>query len=207
MARWTALAAGFLLTLAVGPGGRAQDFDYWLVALSWTPSWCAAEGEGGEGQCDPRRDLGFTLHGLWPQYEEGWPEDCASAARDPSRRETAAMGDIMGSGGLAWYQWKKHGRCSGLGARDYFALSRRVYGGLELPRPAGGRATAEAIEAAFRTANPGLPEDGVIVTCRDRALQEVRVCLSRDLEPRTCGADVLADACRQPGPIEVPPIR
>ena len=34
-------------------------------------------------QCDPDRDLGFTLHGLWPQYEEGWPEDCDSDAGRP----------------------------------------------------------------------------------------------------------------------------
>ena len=77
------------------------------------------------GQCDPDRDLGFTLHGLWPQRDSGgWPEYCETEARDPTRRETAAMADIMGSGGLAWYQWKKHGRCSGLPARGYYALAR-----------------------------------------------------------------------------------
>jgi ribonuclease T2 len=33
----------------------------------------------------------------------------------------------------------------------------------------------------------------VTVTCKDRAVQEVRVCLTRDLVPRRCGADVIRD--------------
>ena len=106
MIKWFSLASGLLLAAPAA----AQTFDYYVLALTWTPSWCAAEGEARDGQCDPGRDLGFTLHGLWPQFEQGWPEDCPSEEADPSRRETAAMADVMGSGSLAWYQWKKHGR-------------------------------------------------------------------------------------------------
>jgi ribonuclease I len=40
----------------------AQDFDYYLLTRAWTPSWCLAGG-GDSEQCDPLRDLGFTLHG------------------------------------------------------------------------------------------------------------------------------------------------
>ncbi|MGR3711266.1 MAG: ribonuclease T2 family protein, partial [Alterinioella nitratireducens] len=55
-------------------GERAGAFDYYVLALSWTPTWCAIEGDGrGSPQCDPGQGFGFTLHGLWPQYEEGWP--------------------------------------------------------------------------------------------------------------------------------------
>ncbi len=46
---------------------------------------------------------------------------------------TAEMADIMGNSGLAWHQWKKHGTCSGLSARDYFALSRRAYAAVNRP--------------------------------------------------------------------------
>ena len=119
--------AALVLALAARTAA-AQDFDYYLLALSWTPSFCAAEGDArASHQCEPGRGLGFTLHGLWPQYEDGWPEFCDSEARDPSRRETAAMADIMGDAGLAWYQWKKHGRCSGLSPRDYFDRARLAY--------------------------------------------------------------------------------
>ena len=193
------------LWLAAGPV-RAQSFDYYLLALTWTPSWCLAEGDSGSEQCDPDRNLGFTLHGLWPQYEEGWPDDCAATVPDPSRRQTAAMADIMGSGGLAWYEWKKHGRCTGLTADAYFAQSRRAYEALALPRPSGGSARAENLKAVIIAANPALPADGVIVTCKGGRVAEVRICLTPDLAPRACARDVLDDACRVRGPLEVPPI-
>lgn len=198
-----------LMLLAAPVGAAAGDFDYYLLALSWTPSFCTAEGgERDREQCDPGRGLGFTAHGLWPQYETGgWPEFCATPARDPSRRETGAMADIMGSGGLAWYQWRKHGRCTGLSADDYFAATRAAFAGLDLPHVGEARLTAEEAEAAFLDANPALGPDGVIVTCRDGLLREVRVCLTTDLAPRDCGADVLRGACRARGDLVMPPVR
>jgi len=84
--------------IARAEGERAGDFDYYLLSLSWSPTWCALEGDARNApQCAPGRDLGWVLHGLWPQYEEGWPSWCWSRARDPSRATTRAMADIMGS--------------------------------------------------------------------------------------------------------------
>lgn len=202
MIKGLSLAAALLLATPAAAEDRAGDFDYWLLALTWTPSWCAAERAWDEPQC--RRGLGFTLHGLWPQFEDGWPEYCATDARDPSRRETGAMADVMGSGGLAWYQWKKHGRCSGLPPERYFAAARRLYEALRLPVPDAGGATAGEIEAAVLDANPALTPDAVIVTCGGGRVAEVRVCLTRDFAPRACGADVLADACRARGTLAAP---
>lgn len=202
------LAALALLAALAGPGAtaRAADFDYYLLALSWSPSWCAAARGPAPEQCAPDRDLGFTLHGLWPQYDDGgWPEDCATEARDPSRRMTQGMADIMGSPGLAWYQWKKHGRCAGLEAGDYFGRARRAYRAFALPGLAERPQTAAAIEQAFRSAHPELAPDDLIVTCAEGRIQEVRICLTPALAPRPCAADVLADACRGTRPLEVPP--
>ena len=205
-----------LLLLLAAPfaraeGERAGDFDYYVLSLSWSPNWCAAEGDArGADQCDAGRDFGFTLHGLWPQYDEGWPSFCRTGARDPSRRQTAEMADIMGSGGLAWHQWKKHGRCSGLSAEDYFALSREAYGRIERPEvlrklPRRMDIPPGVIEDAFLEVNPDLTADGVTVTCRGLALQEVRICLNRDLTPRRCGVDTLRDCGR--GSVSVAPVR
>jgi ribonuclease T2 len=206
--RFGALAAAFT---AAAPGVRAQDFDYFLLALTWTPSFCLSEGGGRDSeQCDPERDLGFTLHGLWPQYEDGWPEFCESDRRDPSRRETAAMADIMGSGGLAWYQWKKHGRCAGLPAGEYFALAREAFGTIRQPEVLRRldrtvRVDPDVVEEAFLDANPGLASDQLAVTCRAGLLQEVRICLSPALEPRTCTPEV-ERGCASSS-IELPPVR
>lgn len=204
------LAASVALGLTF-TGMPAAGFDYYVLALTWTPTWCQTDGGPEDarrgGQCDPARDLGFTLHGLWPQDAAGgWPEYCDTDARDPSRRETAAMADVMGSGGLAWYQWKKHGRCSELEPEDYFAASRRVYEALSLPAPPAG-ASPGAIEAAFLKANPALSSDGVIVTCGGGQLQEIRICLTPDFMPRACGQDVQEDACRARGRLDVPDLR
>ena len=193
-----------LLALALpahAEGERAGDFDYYVMALTWSPNWCALEGDArDDDQCDARHAYGFTLHGLWPQYESGYPSGCRSAERDPSRAETGSMTDIMGSGGLAWYQWKKHGRCTGLTARDYFATARRAYGSVTLPdvfQRLNRSITlpAAVVEDAFVEANPALPRDAITITCEAGMIQEVRLCLTKDLSPRRCGDDVIRD-CR-----------
>ena len=198
MKRWL---AGLLVLAAPvwAEGERAGDFDYYVLALSWTPTWCALEGDDrGSPQCDPGQGYGFTLHGLWPQYEDGWPSFCPTSERPATRGETGAMVDIMGSSGLAWHQWRKHGTCTGLSAEEYFRLSRLAYESVARPellrrldRPV--RLPAAVIEEAFLEENTALTGDMLTVTCRDGRVQEVRICLTRDLEPRACAADVARD--------------
>ncbi|MGB0960804.1 MAG: ribonuclease T2 family protein [Halocynthiibacter sp.] len=195
-----------ILTLTAGvtapvfaDGERAGDFDYYVMSLSWSPTWCTLEGDArGARQCADDKDYGFILHGLWPQYDEGWPSYCRTPHRDPSRSDTNAMTDIMGTGGLAWHQWKKHGRCSGLSSDAYFALSRDAFA--KINRPAVFRKLdktyalpARVIEAAFLKDNPEFTKDMITITCRDHHIQEVRVCLTKDLEPTRCGRDTLRD--------------
>ncbi|NKX43273.1 ribonuclease T2 family protein [Roseicyclus persicicus] len=184
---------------ALAEGERAGAFDYYVLSLSWTPSWCALEGDDrGSPQCDQGQGYGFTLHGLWPQYEDGWPSFCPTSERPPSRAQTGAMVDIMGSSGLAWHQWRKHGSCTGLSAEDYYRLSRLAYEAVARPEVLRRldrtvRLPAEVVEEAFLEANPDLADEMMTVTCRAGHVQEVRICLTRGLEPRACGADVERD--------------
>ena len=186
---------------ALAEGERAGDFDYYLLSLGWSANWCALTGDSRDDpQCDAGLGLTWTVHGLWPQDEQGWPSYCRTPARDPSKAETAAMADIMGGAGLAWYQWKKHGRCSGLDPQDYFTLMRDAYDSVTLP-PVFQRLRQEVelpasvVEDAFLEVNPQLSRDQITVTCDEGMIQEVRLCLTKDLEPRRCGADVIRD-CR-----------
>ena len=201
-----ALMAAFLTavtathaTTAQAEGKRAGGFDYYVLALSWSPNWCAVEGDAkGSDQCDPRHDHGWILHGLWPQFHRGWPSYCRTAEAPPSRRQTAEMADIMGTSGLAWHQWKKHGTCSGLSANDYFALSRQAYDQINRPqifRKLTQEITlpASLVEQAFLKENETLAPDTLTITCRDGHIQEARICLSRDLRPVPCGRDVIKD--------------
>lgn len=194
-----------MLSLAATParaeGERAGDFDYYVLSLSWSAAWCTLEGDARDDpQCDDGRGLTFVLHGLWPQDEVGWPSYCRTAERDPTRAETAAMADISGGAGLAFYQWKKHGRCSGLSPAEYYATARQAFENVVIP-PVFARMdnrlelSASVIEDAFLDANPGLAPDQITVTCKQGLIQEVRLCLTRDLQPRRCGADTIRD-CR-----------
>ncbi|MBU3032276.1 ribonuclease T2 family protein [Paracoccus marinaquae] len=202
MTRLFCLALIALLPLQAPAEDVAGRFDYYVLSLSWSPAWCRQEGYARDAaQCDRGRGIDFTVHGLWPQYERGWPQDCRTDQRDPSRRESASMADLMGSGGLAWYQWQKHGRCSGLSAADYYAATRDAAARIAIPEVFEDldrdiRLPPSVVEEAFIEANPELSRDGITVTCRDAALQEVRICLTRDLQPRDCARDVLRDCAR-----------
>ena len=199
-----ALAAGFILSGGpVAAEDKAGDFDYYVAVFTWNASFCAlSDDPDGSEQCDPRLDLPFVTHGLWPQNEFGkWPEYCRTEARDPSRSESRAMSDIMGSGGLAWHQWKKHGRCSGLSAKEYFALIREVTAKVAVPDVLEGvdrdlKLNAEIVEAAFMDANPWMKDAGVSVSCRDGYVYEVRVCFSKGLTPRACTGNIARDCTR-----------
>ena len=183
--------------MAQADGEKAGEFDYYVMALSWSPTWCAIEGDARDAeQCDT--DLGWSLHGLWPQFHRGYPSYCNTVERAPSRRDTGEMADIMGSGGLAWHQWKKHGVCTGMSSNAYFDLSRRAYNSVKRPDvfrrlDKEVKLPATLIEEAFIKANPQFEPDMLTVTCRDSRIQEVRVCLSKDLDPVPCGQDVVKD--------------
>jgi ribonuclease T2 len=196
-----AIAALCWSTTARAEGDRAGDFDYYVLSLSWSSAWCMLEGDSrGDPQCKSGRGLTFVLHGLWPQYEDGWPSFCRTTERDPTRAETATMADIMGGSGLAFYQWKKHGRCSGRSAQDYYRTARDAYRRVTIPdffakvdRPL--EVPASVIEEAFLEANPGLSHDQITITCDEGLIQEARICLTPDLDFRRCGDDVIRD-CR-----------
>jgi ribonuclease T2 len=196
-----AIAALCWATSAKAEGERAGDFDYYVLSLSWSSAWCALEGDARDDpQCDAGRGLTFVLHGLWPQYENGWPSYCRTVERDPTRAETAAMADIMGGAGLAFYQWKKHGRCSGLSPQGYYQAARQAFDGIQIPDLFSRVSEpltlpASVIEEAFLETNPGLQRDQITITCKDGLIQEARICLTTDLAPRRCGDDVIRD-CR-----------
>ena len=71
------VGAVLLTTLAASEtsaerGGEPGRFDYYVLVLGWTPSYCATEGERRrDRQCETERPHAFTLHGLWPQNVEG----------------------------------------------------------------------------------------------------------------------------------------
>lgn len=204
MNRVAAFALAFLLIAfparAQG-GGEPGRFDYFVLSLSWSPTWCAGKsGRDDVEQCGGLRRYGFVVHGLWPQYAEGgYPRSCAA----PSPLPPALIGDmlpLMPSRKLIEHEWAKHGTCATTDPAAYFGVTRaareRVRIPVPLAEPNRPRTLPVAeIERLFAEANPGLSGDAIAVICRGRQLAEVRVCLDRELEFRDCGRDV-RDRCK-----------
>jgi ribonuclease T2 len=206
-ARRAALAAVVACAAPASAQDKAGDFDFYVLALGWAPGICAALSYNSE-QCDGH---GFVVHGLWPEYERGYPEYCET--KYPTylpRRILNSVEDLMPDGGIVGYQWRKHGVCSGLAPEDYFDLLRAAAEKIRLPDSIaeGDRQqslTPAKVEAAFVSANPGLTTRGMGIECAGNRLTEVRICMTKDLEFRSCPS-VDGDSCRA-GSISVPAIR
>src|SRR4051812_32291082 len=189
------------------------QFDFYVLALSWSPSFCEAAGERGtppQQQCGAR-PYSFVVHGLWPQYENGFPEFCQRPAPRLNRNIVSSMLDLMPAPRLIFNEWDKHGTCSGLSGRAYFETIRKTRAMVKIPPEFLElrdtlTVAPDQIEAAFVKANPGLSAEGIAVTCDRRRLREVRICLSKDLRFRDCGEVDRRGVCRQDQVI-MPPVR
>jgi ribonuclease T2 len=191
--------------------GEPGIFDYYLLSLSWSPAFCLSDP--GAGECNGPRRFGFIVHGLWPQYEKGWPENCKVHQQVPDN-VVSGVSEIMPARRLVYHEWSAHGSCSGLGPAEFFALLRRAYAGIAIPASLSN-ASREieqppgAIAEEFLRANPRVSAQSIVVTCSRQEvprLREVHICLDRDLNPRACSADAVRSACRA-ATLIVPPIR
>ncbi len=192
------------------PNPQAQNvagkFDYYVLALSWSPDYCAAKGSGDPQQCGSGRQLGFVLHGLWPQFDRGYPQSCTTEAFDPQMQQQ--FPDLYPSSKLYTHEWEKHGTCSGLTQPQFHQLAKALKDSVKIPdryvRPSQPvRVTLAGFKQDFVSANPGFTEKSVAPSCSGsgRFLQETLVCYSKDGKPGTCSEEVLRrsqKSCGQP---------
>lgn len=183
--------------------GTPGDFDFYVLALSWSPGFCTLDGgqPRDREQCGEGAGLGFVVHGLWPQYERGFPSECGPAGRVPSRIALEESKGVFPTEGLARYEWRKHGTCSGSSPTDYFRDARRARDKVAVPpalaKPQREQSwTAIDLERAFAAANPGLRPDMMSVACKRGVLQEVRICLTKDLRDFRSCPQVDRSGCR-----------
>jgi len=215
-ARTAAVTLSFVFLFAVvafaqdepGGGRRGEPgrFDFSVLALSWSPSFCAASAERSPGrtpdqQCSSGRPFAFVVHGLWPQYERGFPSNCQVPAPRLYRGIVDAHLDLMPSPRLIFHEWDTHGTCSGLSAQGYFDRVRQAREAVKIPQDYEALAKPAMVSpgdvaAAFLKANPSLPKDAVTITCSSRWLSEVRICMNKDLTFRDC-PELARRSCRR----------
>jgi ribonuclease T2 len=169
------------------------DFDYFVLALSWAPDFCSSNNDPQE--CAIGRKLGFVLHGLWPQYNVGYPSTCSNVKLPADVR--AQFTNIYPNDSLIVHEWEKHGTCSGLIPRDYLSLSRQIKESVVIPAAYINpqepfRVTTTELKTAFIQDNPAFSEFSLEPGCSGsgRFLAELYVCFAKDGSPASCGADV-----------------
>jgi ribonuclease T2 len=207
------VVAAVLAGAAMAFGNKPGDFDYYVLVLGWAPTYCRSEGRlRNAAECDAHSPHAFVLHGLWPQFEKGWPENCQTGTRIwVPQAVIDDMRDIMPDKGLIIHEYRAHGTCSGLDPRQYFGISRELYERVAVPerfRAPGAEASlsADEIERAFLAANPWLKPDMIAIGCRGANLLDIRVCFGRDLFPRACGPNEEQRRLCSAGAIKVPPV-
>jgi ribonuclease T2 len=227
MARFLVGSSRLLLMALVGiaaiPAATAQDrrqntpgeFDFYVLSLSWSPSFCEEAAERGnsgrsqQAQCGGR-PFSFVVHGLWPQYEHGFPDYCERPSPRLDRNIMSSMLDLMPAPGMIFNEWDKHGTCSGLGPRAYFETIRKARSAVKIPPEfleiSDPKTVAPSeIEEAFIKVNPGLGNTAIAVTCNRTRLSEVRICMTKDLQFRAC-EEIDRRACRR-DQVTMPPMR
>jgi ribonuclease T2 len=182
----------------VAPG----NFDFYLLTLSWSPGFCDTGGaEKSPDQCSVGANLGFVVHGLWPQFQHGYPSDCDPSPRPVSRIALEETHGVFPNEGLARYEWRKHGTCTGLSPEAFFASVKRARASIEIPdafnAPREQQSMAPLdIQRAFVEANPDLRPQAMAIGCASGELQEVRLCFSKDLRDFVNCPEVARATCR-----------
>lgn len=208
-----AAGAGLPALAQARPGAAPGEYDFYVLALSWSPSFCEANAErtARSLQCAGDRPYSFVVHGLWPQFHRGYPEYCQVPAPRLETRTINAMLDIMPAPALVRHQWAKHGTCSGeRSATAFFERVRQARAKVRIPAEFEALAeprtvTPEEVEAAFVRANPGLTREMIAVQCDNRRLREVRICIGRDMNFTAC-EEIDRRACRRDR-LVMPPVR
>ena len=192
---------------AMPPG----NFDFYLLTLSWSPGFCDSGGSAkSPDQCSIGSGLAFVVHGLWPQFDQGYPSDCNPSAPQPSSMALQLTHGIFPNEGLARYEWRKHGTCTGLSPQAYFSDVKRARDEvfipevLKAPRQQLTMAPME-ITRAFIAVNPGLRADNIAVGCLHGELQDVKICLSKDLRAFANCNEVTRGTCRAQS-VNIPPV-
>ena len=171
------------------------DFDYFLLSLSWSPDYCASNGNDDPQQCSVGKKLGFVLHGLWPQNIHGYPSNCSQEPLPAKVREQ--FPGLYPNDALYTHEWSKHGTCSGVSAYEYLSFTQLLKQSVQIPTAYRSpekpfrRSTAQ-LKKDFSAANPGFSVDMVEPSCSGsgRYLKEVYICFSKQGNAMACSPEV-----------------
>ena len=110
------------------------EFDFYVLALSWSPSFCKETAERGNARAPTSSAAAPT-----PSSFTGCGRSMNAAfraiarCRRPAHRDImTSMLDLMPAPGLIYHEWDQHGTCSGLGA-GLFRAVRKARKAVKIP--------------------------------------------------------------------------
>ncbi|MDY0882473.1 hypothetical protein ACFPL7_23055 [Dongia soli] len=203
------LLAGCLGSGAAEAADVSGDFDLYVLSLSWSPEYCAANGDD-RVQCSLDRRVGLVVHGLWPQYDTSrdgadWPANCPIPRL---RTLPSGVTAVYPTEDLFRHEWGEHGSCSGLSPAAYLDLTRKLRQRFQVPAPLQKPDDAQSLSTGYLrkvvlSANPGLPPDGLVFACKGNHLSEIRLCFTKSADTdssdgrfRACPASMIEPAAR-----------
>jgi len=180
---------------AAGAGASRAAFDFYLLALSLHPAFCA-DGHEHMPECRTRAARPLVIHGLWPERREAgaYPHDCPAPTLDLAPALAQELEEFMPGmqANLDAHEWRTHGGCAGLDDDEYFRrtleLTRAVDSALatRLTSLGGREITARELRGYADEFHAGL---GATLTFHCRTLRngggmpyltEVRQCVDND---------------------------
>ena len=182
----------FFMLLTV-PALRAQQrgapgqFDFYLLNVVPAAEFCDIK-DVGPGCVAPQKP--WVLHGLWPQRIDGtYPAFCQPERPGPAHPERNE--DLTPDLALLGHEWQKHGTCTTLSAKAFFAAERKAFRRFSVPlvyvqQRFEVRMKPAAILAEFARANPAAPAGSLILWCSEGRLTSVSECVGQDLKPVAC---------------------
>lgn len=179
----------------VGPADKVvADFspDTYLLAIAWQPEACRshAADTSDPSACDGERT--WTLHGLWPNSDDGKHPRYCRASQALSEAEVRRNFCMIPSARLQQHEYAAHGVCAWDSPEAYFIQARALWDGLNKPTLTEPTLTAGALRDAFAAANPGLPRNAVSIATGDGdRLREARICHDLSFKPTACAPRAL----------------
>lgn len=209
----SAFAPSASSSFSVSKQQQQKEFDYFLLALQWPGTYCKSTAKccSSNGCCDSSVPLSeFTIHGLWPNYDDGsWPSCCYQWDFDLKKilplieelkkywpsLSCSSSSLCQGGKGLFWaHEYEKHGTCSFPVIKNeysYFATTLDLYIKYNITKILDGAGFVASNAESYRLKDViGAIENGFgatpLVVCSKGAVEELRICFYKNLEPRDC---------------------
>lgn len=163
--------------------------------MSWSPDYCLTHPSDTQ-QCG--KGYAFVIHGLWPQNLSGSnPTNCSTSFALTQSAVNEAL-PYMPSNTLISHEWSKHGVCAGTSSLAYFTNAVNAFKSVNVPsylaNPQSTTTVSLGILRSDFSQSSGLSNTQFSVQCDGNKLQEIRVCLTKQLGTQICGAGV-SDSC------------